>query len=169
MVIVSGKPPLLVIITAQPLADFINKAKTTYNITHVGAIAENFEFFKNHKGLVIEGTGLGQAPVGNPNEHTKIHEKNLEAIKKIIKNGCVVVMTSQTIFGRVHMHVYSDAIDLVNAGVIPGQDMLTETVFIKLAWLLGNFKDKEQIKELLTTNLRGEINERIEPDEYLEF
>ncbi len=35
------------VVTAQPLADFINKAKTIYNITHVGAVAENFAFFRD--------------------------------------------------------------------------------------------------------------------------
>ncbi len=134
---------------------------------HPNMFPEQFKFFKNYNGLVIEGTGLGQAPTGTPNELCKIHKKNLEAIKKIIKNGCIVVMTSQCIFGKVQMHVYSNAIDLVNIGVIPGQDMLPETAFIKLAWLLGNYK-KEEVKELMTKNLREEINERLMKDEFLD-
>tara|TARA_Y100000031_G_scaffold66066_1_gene73893 strand:+ start:147 stop:1445 length:1299 start_codon:yes stop_codon:yes gene_type:complete len=133
---------------------------------HPNMFPEQFEFFKNYNGLIIEGTGLGQAPVGTPNELAKIHAKNLEAIKKIIKNGCIVVMTSQCIFGKVQMHVYSDAIDLVSAGVISGKDTLTETAFIKLAWLLGNYK-KDEVKELITKNLKGEINERLLKDEFL--
>jgi len=135
--------------------------------THPNMFPEQFEFYKSYEGLVIEGTGLGQAPVGTPNEISKIHAKNLEAIKKIIKNGCVVVMASQCIFGRVQMHVYSDAIDLANAGVIPGGDMLAETAFIKLAWLLGNYK-KDEAKEMVGKNLRGELNERILADEFLD-
>ena len=75
-------------------------------------------------------------------------------------------MTSQCIFGKVQMHVYSDAIDLVSAGVISGKDTLTETAFIKLAWLLGNYK-KDEVKELITKNLKGEINERLLKDEFL--
>ena len=135
---------------------------------HPNMFPEQFEFFKGYKGLVIEGTGLGQAPVGVPNELCEIHKKNLAAIKKLVETGTVVVMTSQTIFGRVQMHVYSNAIDLVNAGVIPGEDMTSETAFIKLAWLLGNYKNKDEINKLLVTNLRGEINPKIEPDQYLE-
>ena len=136
---------------------------------HVNMFPEQFEFFKGYKGLIIEGTGLGQAPVGTQHELCKtLHKKNLNAIASLIKKGTIVVMTSQTLFGRVQMHVYSNAIDLVNAGVIPGEDMLPETAFIKLAWLLGNYKNKEQIKELIGINLRGEINDRIEPDEFLE-
>ncbi|MBL7055416.1 Glu-tRNA(Gln) amidotransferase subunit GatD [Candidatus Woesearchaeota archaeon] len=133
---------------------------------HPNMFPEQFEFFKSYKGLIIEGTGLGQAPVGNPNELTKIHEKNLKAIENVAKSGCVVVMSSQCIFGRVHMHVYSGAIDLQKVGVISGEDMLPETAFIKLAWLLGNFK-KDEVKDLVTKNLRGEINERLLEDEFL--
>ncbi len=131
---------------------------------HTNMFPEQFQFYKNYKGLVIEGTGLGQAPVGVPNELCKIHKKNLKAIENLTKKGVVVVMTSQTIFGRVNMNVYSNAIDLVNAGVIPGEDMLTETAFIKLAWLLGNYK-KNGVKELINKNLRGEITERTEIQE----
>ena len=133
---------------------------------HPNMFPEQFEFFKNYEGLVIEGTGLGQAPVGMPNELTKVHKKNLDEINKIIKNGCIVVMTSQCIFGRVQMHVYSNAIDLTNVGVISGEDMLAETAFVKLAWLLGNYK-KDEIKELIVKNLKGEINERLMKDEFL--
>ena len=85
-----------------------------------------------------------------------INEKNLKAIKDLVKSGCVVVMASQCIFGRVQMHVYAAAVDLVNAGVIPGEDMLAETAFVKLAWLLGNYKKKE-VENLIGKNLRGEI------------
>ena len=76
-------------------------------------------------------------------------------------------MASQCIFGMVQMHVYSNAIDLAEAGVIPGKDMLAETAFIKLAWLLGNCK-KEEAMELMGKNLRGEINERLLEDEFLQ-
>jgi len=69
-------------------------------------------------------------------------------------------MTTQCVFGRVQMHVYSNAIDLANVGVISGEDMLTETAFIKLAWLLGNY-DKKEVVKLVKENLRGEINSRI--------
>ncbi len=135
---------------------------------HPNMFPKQFESYKGYKGLVIEGTGLGQAPVGVPNKLCEIHKRNLSAIKSLVKDGTIVVMTSQTIFGRVQMHVYSNAIDLVNVGVIPGKDMISETAFIKLAWLLGNYKDEEEIKRLVKTNLRGEINPRIEPDQYLE-
>ena len=46
-------------------------------------------------------------------------------------------------------------------------NMTTETVFIKLAFLLSNYPVKE-VKELLHKNLADEFNERILPDQYFE-
>ncbi|MDA1196878.1 MAG: Glu-tRNA(Gln) amidotransferase subunit GatD [Nanoarchaeota archaeon] len=122
--------------------------------------------FKGFAGVVIEGTGLGQGPVSEPNKWCKGNDANFSALKKLIDSGTIVVMCTQTIFGRVHMHVYSPARRLLSIGIISGEDMLSETAFIKLAWLLGNYSDVEQIKRLLVTNLRGEINEREILDDY---
>ena len=132
----------------------------------INMFPEQFEFFKNYKGLVIEGTGLGHTPGHVPNELAKIHEKIFPAIKKVIDSGCVVVMTTTCLFGRVEMQVYSKGRDLLKLGVVPGEDMLPDTAFVKLAWLLGNYK-KEEVKELIGKNLRGEISERSEEKEFL--
>ncbi|MBS3051744.1 MAG: Glu-tRNA(Gln) amidotransferase subunit GatD [Candidatus Aenigmarchaeota archaeon] len=124
-------------------------------------ILKYFEKSK-YKGLVLEGTGLGHAPINEIDEFTKINKDTLNTIKKLTKNGCVVVMASQTIYGRVGMNVYSTGRDLQEAGVIPGEDMHPETAYAKLKWLLGNFS-KEETKKMIAKNLRGEINERSEP------
>ncbi len=132
---------------------------------HPNMFREQFDFFKGYKGLVIEGTGLGHAPVDPPQ---RLNINILESIKSLVKSGTIVVMTSQCLFGSTHPHVYTAAINLSKAGVVYCKDMLSETAFIKLSWLLGNYKDKEEIKRLIATDLRGEINPRIEPEQYLE-
>lgn len=132
---------------------------------HPNMFKEEFDFFKGYNGLIIEGTGLGHAPVDPPQ---RLNMHILDSIKALIKSGTVVAMTSQCLFGRVHPHVYTAAINLSKEGVVYCEDMLPETAFMKLAWLLGNYKDKEEVKRLMSENLRGEINPRIEPDEYLE-
>ena len=71
-----------------------------------------------------------------------------------------IVMTSQCINGRVCDRVYSTGIDLINAGVIEGQDMLAETALVKLMWVLGQTQDKAEIRRLLQTDIAGEINWR---------
>ena len=117
---------------------------------------------KGYKGLVLEATGIGQAPT-----NTKANLPNYEALKKFIDKGGVVVLTSQCIFGKVHENIYTNCRRLADIGVIFGEDMLTDTAYVKLAWLLGNYP-KEKVKELIVKNLRGEINERVLVDEFLE-
>ncbi|MCK4521809.1 MAG: Glu-tRNA(Gln) amidotransferase subunit GatD [Nanoarchaeota archaeon] len=133
---------------------------------HPNMHPDQFIALKGYKGIVFEGTGLGHAPVGVPNEYCKINKENFKAIVELSKNS-VIVMTSQTLFGRVNMNIYSAGRDLLEKGVISGEDMLPETAFIKLAWLLGNYK-KEEVKKLIGENLKGEINPRIELDGFLE-
>jgi len=135
---------------------------------HINMFPEQFEFFKGYKGLVIEGTGLGHTPGQVPNDICSIHKKIYPAIKSVIDSGCIVVMTTQCLFGRVQMHVYSKGTDLANLGVVSGEDMLPNTALVKLSWLLGNYEGKEEIKRLIQINLRGEINPRIEPAQYVE-
>ncbi len=102
------------------------------------------------KGLVLEGTGLGHAPY-----YVR------DSIRKFIKKG-IVVMTSQCLNGRINMNVYSYGRRLEEMGVLNGNDMLPETAFIKLSWLLGNCDDRDEVEKLMLKNLRGEINERSE-------
>ncbi len=127
---------------------------------HINMFPSQILFFKKYKGLIIEGTGLGQMPGQVPNLLAAIHKKFYPAIKSIIKSGCVVVMTTQCIFGSVNMNVYDKGRDLLGLGIIQGKDMLANTAFVKLSWLLANYPKKE-VAELVQKNLRGEINERL--------
>ncbi len=127
---------------------------------HINMSAEQFEFYldKGYKGLVFEGTGLGHMPGINPDRLAQGHAKIFSVLEKLNKRGCVMVMTTNTLFGRVNMNVYNKGVDLMNLGVLPGEDMLPETAFVKLAWLLGNYSP-EEAKTLISRNLRGEITE----------
>lgn len=127
----------------------------------VNMYAKQFEVFKGFKGLVIEGTGLGHMPLDVIDGFTKEHAKIKKVLSSLIKSGCIIIMCSGCLFGKVNMNVYSKGKDLQKIGVIPGEDMLADTTLVKLAWLVGNFK-KEDVKRLIRENLRGEINERIE-------
>jgi len=111
---------------------------------------------ENKKGIVLVGTGLGHVP-----------SKIIPKIKQLGKQGTVFVMTSQCIFGRVNMRVYSNGRDLIKADVIPGEDMLPETAFVKLMWTLAHGKNKKEVENLMTTNIAGEISERTRSDAYL--
>ncbi len=138
--------------------------------THPNMVPAQFKAFKGFKGLVIEGSGLGHAPTGVPDKDCTIHAKNLAEIKKLIKSGTVILMTTQTIYGAVQMHVYSKGIDLVAEGIIPCKS-LPETALIKLAWLLANYpremQNREKARTLVETNFCGEMFYRIEDHEFL--
>ncbi|MBU0929648.1 MAG: hypothetical protein KJ623_01095, partial [Nanoarchaeota archaeon] len=120
---------------------------------------KQIDSFKGYKGLILEGTGLG---------HITTDKNIMNSLKSLIKSGTIVIMTSQCIFGSVNLNVYSTGRELLKLGVISGDDMITETAYIKLAWLLGNYK-KNEVKELITKNLRNEISERnIYEEKFLE-
>ena len=100
------------------------------------------------KGIVLEGTGLG---------HVSKH--CYKSIKSAIKRDIPVFMTSQTIWGRVDMNVYSTGIDLIQIGVTPLEDMLPETALVKLSWVLANSTGAE-LTRMMTTPIAGEISNR---------
>ena len=104
---------------------------------------------KGYKGLVFEGTGLGH-----------ISHQCIASVRKAVENSVIVAMTSQCIWGRVDMNVYDTGRDLLNAGVIPLEDMLSETALVKLMWTLGQTKNLEEAKKLLIKNIAGEISPR---------
>lgn len=104
---------------------------------------------EEYKGVVIEGTGLG-------------HVSNTisSSIEGAINSGVIIAMTSQTLFGRVNMNVYSTGRVLLNLGVIPCGDMLPETAYVKLMWVLGHTKKPGKVREMMHTNYAGELTGR---------
>jgi len=104
---------------------------------------------KGCRGIILEGTGLGH-----------VGSYCFPAVRRAIEKGLVVAMTSQCIWGRIGMTVYDHGRDLLAMGVIPLEDMLTETALVKLMWVLGQTKDTEEAKKLLKTNIAHEMTER---------
>ncbi len=114
---------------------------------------------KGYRGIIIEGTGLGHAPISTPHK-----EYNwLESIRGASEAGMIVGITSQCIYGRVDATVYRNARLMAAAGAIYCEDMLPEVAYIKLGFLLGNY-GKEEAARMLPENLAGEITKRSEVD-----
>ena len=122
-------------------------------------MAEELRTYNKFDGLIIEGTGIaGNLGINTFDKTTEYNKKILNELKRLTSK-MPVVATTQTIYGRVNMNVYSTGRILQEIGVIGNLlDMTPETAFIKLAWVLSNYED---VKEKFHENLRGEINPRI--------
>ena len=129
---------------------------------HPNMISQEVSAYKGFDGLIVEGTGLGHLPINEIDAITKEHLKIFDVAKELIKQGTVVAMASQTIYGEIDMNVYATGRKLLEAGVIGNYcDMTPETAFIKLAWVLSNYP-KERTKKMFEENIVGEISERLE-------
>ncbi len=123
-----------------------------------GMSPEIIDFFvdKGYKGIVLEGTGLGHVPT-----------YLIDTIKRATDEGVTVCMTSQCLYGRVNLNVYSTGRRLLKAGVIPCEDMLPETAYVKLMWVLGHTDDPKEVREMMLTNYAGEITPYTRFDTFL--
>ncbi|WP_435333729.1 Glu-tRNA(Gln) amidotransferase subunit GatD [Haloarchaeobius sp. TZWWS8] len=102
-------------------------------------------------GVVIEGTGLGH-----------VHTDFIPKIEELVDDGTTVVMTSQCLSGRVCDRVYDTGRDLLDAGVVEGEDMLPATAKVKLMWVLAN-RDESEVARAMREPLAGEITEQSRP------
>ncbi len=108
-----------------------------------------------YKGIVVEAAGLGHLPV------SEVGYNWIPNLKKHIRNGFIVCATAQTINGRLDPLVYSNGRELVDAGVIFLEDILSETAFVKLGWVLGHRGWIGKVKEKMLENFAGELNKRL--------
>jgi glutamyl-tRNA(Gln) amidotransferase subunit D len=111
---------------------------------------------KGFKGLVLEGTGLGHCP-----------EELIPSLQRANDNEIPVVMTSQCLYGRVNMNVYSTGRKLLDSGVFSALDMLPETAYVKLIWTLGQTEDLNEVRNIMQTNLKGEIRFKTSQEYFL--
>lgn len=109
-----------------------------------------------YEGIVIAGTGLGH-----------VNKPLYPALKRAQEAGVAVYMTVQTLFGYAQMYVYETGREMMELGVIPAANMLPEVAYVKLAWVLGQTKDHEKVKELMLTPVAEEILDREPPNGYL--
>ncbi len=100
-----------------------------------------------YRAIILEGTGLGH-----------VNKECFPALKKAVDAGLLVCMTSQCIWGRVRMTVYDTGRDLLDIGVVPLSDMISETATVKAMWALANAKDA---KKAMQENLANEMSASI--------
>ncbi|MBR2675204.1 MAG: asparaginase [Mogibacterium sp.] len=101
-------------------------------------------------GLILEAFGAGNIPS---------YDKSLSpVIDKAIEKGTSVIVCTQCPQGTVALGAYEAGSALVKAGAISGFNMTTEAAVTKLAYLLSLNKTQKEIRILMETDLRGELD-----------
>lgn len=101
------------------------------------------------RGVVLETFGSGNAPTA---------EWFVSRIKDAVHRGLVVLNVTQCHAGKVDMDAYATGVALKKEGVISGFDSTTEAALTKMFFALGQSESLCKVKELLHSNLRGEIS-----------
>ena len=98
------------------------------------------------KAIIFEGTGLGH-----------VGKTMYNVIKDAREQGIFLGMTSQCLDGGVRMTVYDSGRDLLDLGIIPLENMISETALVKAMWSLGNSSNIEEMKSLMLKNIASEF------------
>lgn len=101
------------------------------------------------EGIVLESFGSG---------NTTKSEWFMDALKRATQEGKCILNVSQCIRGKVQQGKYETSKKLNEIGVLGGGDMTTEAALTKMMYVLGNYKDPDEVKERLISSLHGEIS-----------
>jgi L-asparaginase len=100
------------------------------------------------RGIVMETFGAG---------NTTTDKWFTDLLKNAINSGKVILDISQCKVGTVELGRYETSKELKDMGVANGYDMTYEAAITKMMYLLGQYREPLMIKELLETDLRGEL------------
>jgi L-asparaginase len=110
----------------------------------ISDISLNFSDDDIVSGIVLEIYQSGNVPNS---------KKFINAIKKLIKKGVIIVAVSQS----EEVLKFELNKNLLEAGVISGNDMTTPATYAKLYFLLSNVKNRNLIYQLMEKTFRGEM------------
>ena len=116
---------------------------------------------KGYKGIVFEFMGIGQIANSGPLNF-------IPKLKEVISKGMLIFAVPQTLYGRLDPFVYESARRLSDSGVIYLEDILPETAFVKLGFVIAHkeWKGSVATKMKMLENLAGEFNPKL-GDEFL--
>ncbi|HKU50378.1 MAG TPA: Glu-tRNA(Gln) amidotransferase subunit GatD [Nitrososphaera sp.] len=111
----------------------------------------DYAIASGYRAVILEGTGLGH-----------VSNDSFPFLRKAIQAGLMVCMTSQCIWGRVRMTVYDTGRDLLDIGILPLSDMISETAVVKAMWALATSgNDIDAAKMLMKANIANEVTDAI--------
>lgn len=140
--------------SGKTLVDAVFSDKVALVMFYPGQSPDILDYYRMHgyKGIVLSMTGFGHVPAA------EAHHSWVPAIKKAIREGLVLCGAGQTVYGRVNPQVYSIGRELSKSGIIFLEDMMVETAFVKLGWILGHRGWKMLAREKMLENVAGEFN-----------
>ncbi len=103
----------------------------------------------SYKALVIEAFGVGGLHY--------LHRDLVTGLEKLIQSGITVVVTSQCLYESSNFSQYEAGKRILDKGALPAFDMTSEACVTKLAWLLAQTNDMDELALRFRENIAGEI------------
>lgn len=100
------------------------------------------------KGLILETYGSGNAPTD---------ASFLSKIEDAAEKGIIIYNVTQCQGGTVEMGRYETSTKLLKYGVSSGYDITIEAAICKMMYLIGQYKDTNEMKKYLNSSIKGEI------------
>lgn len=100
------------------------------------------------KGIVMRTFGTGNGPTDG---------WFLDAVRKAVDNGKVIVNVTQCSNGSVHLERYLTGRKLLKAGVVSGHDLTVEAALSKMMYLFGIGLSPKEVAYYMERPIRGEM------------
>ncbi|GAA4310905.1 asparaginase [Compostibacter hankyongensis] len=100
------------------------------------------------RGVILETFGSGNASTA---------AWFIRSLKAAVDRGILILNITQCDGGSVEFGRYETSKHLQEIGILCGFDMTFEAAVTKMMYLLGQHQDRQEIKRLLQTSLRGEL------------